>query len=188
MIKVLWITAAIGALILAGCYGQNPVGKPTVKVGKVRESGFLSDYTVLRPGAEGEASLVYWNLSTYKNIIVDPITVWLTPDSDLKDVPPKERQQLADAFHAAMVQELGTDFAIVDKSGPGTMWVRIALTNAAESNPALDTISTYVPQASVASLKYGHYGVGLTCNGRPCRWCADAPFPRWCSPTNNANN
>jgi len=57
------------------------------------------------------------------------------------------RQQLANEFHAAIVKALSKDFAIVKELAPGTMRVRVALTDAKESNPTLDTISTYIPQA-----------------------------------------
>ena len=43
-----------GAVRLAGRAGQNFVGVPTMKVGTVGESEFLSDNSMLRPEAEGE--------------------------------------------------------------------------------------------------------------------------------------
>ncbi len=57
------------------------------------------------------------------------------------------RQQLANEFHAAIVKELSKDFGVVKELAPETMRVRVALTDAKESNPTLDTISTYIPQA-----------------------------------------
>lgn len=137
-------------LLLAGCAGQNPIGEPTVRVDDVTKSGFLKDYGLLKPGGEDEASLVYWNetadFTAYDKVMVEPVTVWLAPESDLKDVSTEERQQLVNEFHAAMVKKLGEDFEIVDEPGPGTMRVRIALTDADQSEPALDTVSTYIPQ------------------------------------------
>ena len=162
------MTPFVCGALLVGCAGQSPVGEPTVKVGTVIESGFLSDNSIeFRLGGEGEATLVYWNetadFAAYKAVIVDPVTIWLAPKSNLTDVPPNERQQLADAFHAAMVQELGKDFRIVKNAGPGTMRVRIALTDAAESNPTLDTISTYIPQARMlqAAVNVGSETAGF---------------------------
>lgn len=144
------VACAAMAILIGGCAGQNPVGEPTVKVGEVNTSGFLADYSILRTGGEEEGTLVYWNpdadFTAYDKVIIDPVTVWLGTESNLKDVAPPERQQLADSFHAAMAQELGKDFEIVTAPGPGTMRVRIALTDARSSNPTLDTISTYIPQ------------------------------------------
>ncbi len=142
---------SVGILILAGCAGQSPTGESTVRVESVKKSGFLEDYSILRKGGEGEASLVYWNrtanFAAYDKVVIDPVTVWLGPNSSLKNVSPKVRQRLANEFHAAIVKELRKDFAIVKELAPGTMRVRVALTDAKESNPTLDTISTYIPQA-----------------------------------------
>ncbi len=143
--------AWFGMLLLAGCAGQSPVAEPTVRIENVKKSGFLEDYSILRKGGEGEASLVYWsqtaNFSAYDKVVIDPVTVWLGPDSSLKNVPPKVRQRLANEFHAAIVKELSKDFGVVKELAPGTMRVRVALTDAKESNPTLDTISTFIPQA-----------------------------------------
>ncbi len=143
--------AFFGMLLLAGCAGQSPTGESTVRVESVKKSGFLEDYSILRKGGEGEASLVYWNrtanFAAYDKVVIDPVTVWLGPNSSLKNVSPKVRQQLANEFHAAIVKELSKDFGIVKELAPGTMRIRVALTDAKESNPTLDTISTYIPQA-----------------------------------------
>ena len=142
--------AFIFAALLAGCESE-----PTKKMVDVNTSGFLADYSILRQGGEGEAALVYWDedadFSAYNNIIIDPVTIWLAKGSALTKVSPQERTQLANEFHAAIHKALSEDFQIVDQPGPGTMRVRVALTDAQKSNPTLDTISTYVPQARLIS-------------------------------------
>ena len=148
---------ALCALMVAGCAGQNPVGAPTTRVEvapeEVMKTGFLKDYSILQKGGEGEANLVYWNptadFSGYHSVIIDPVTVWLGSGSDFNKVPPAERQELANAFYSAAVKKLAEDYKIVSSAGPGVMHLRIALTDAQASNPALDTISTYIPQARV---------------------------------------
>ena len=75
----------------------------------------------------------------------------MNPDSELSEVPADERQELANAFHAALQEALSADFEIVLVPGPNTIRLRVALTEAVASNPALDTISTYVPQARLIS-------------------------------------
>lgn len=145
------LAACVASALLVACAGQNPVGETTVKVDNIKKSGFLEDYSFLRKGGEKEASLVYWNdkakFSNYDKVIVEPVTIWVGPKSDLRKTDLKQRQRLADEFHAALVKELGKDFKIVQQAGPATMRLRVALTDAQESNPALDTISTYIPQA-----------------------------------------
>ncbi len=117
----------------------------------VRSSGFMSDYSMLRRGGEGQAISVYWNdqadFNSYSKMLIEPVTIWANPDSELSEVPAEERQQLANAFHAAMLEALSEDFEIVQVPGPNTIRVRVALTEAVASSPVLDTISTYIPQA-----------------------------------------
>lgn len=141
----------IVAALLSGCAGQQLLGDDTVRVDNVEPSGFLSDYSVLEPGDEGQAALVYWNnavdLSVYDSVLIEPVTIWLGNGSPMNDVDPEERQKLADEFHASIVAALQRAFRITDQPGPRTMRIRVALTDAQESAPVFDTISTYIPQA-----------------------------------------
>lgn len=145
------VMVGLATTALISCAGQSPVGEATTKVESVKQSGFLDDYSKLRKGGKGEAGLVYWNptakLSSYKNVVVDPVTIWLGAGSNLKKVPVKERQALANEFHSAIVKSLEKDYVITNTAGPDTMRVRVALTDVQASSPTLDTISTYIPQA-----------------------------------------
>ncbi len=142
---------AVLTLALAGC----ATDATTTTGDSVRSSGFMSDYSMLRRGGEGEAISVYWNdqadFNSYSKMMIEPVTIWANPDSELSEVPAEERQELANAFHAAMLEALSEDFEIVQVPGPNTIRLRVALTEAVASNPALDTISTYVPQARLIS-------------------------------------
>ncbi len=117
-----------------------------MRMDKGEQSGFLADCSVSREGKEGETNLVYWDegadFKAYDKIVVDSVTSWLAADADLKNASPEERRQLANEFHAAIIKEMEADFKIIDSIEPGTLRVRIALTDAEKSNPALDTIST----------------------------------------------
>ncbi|MDH3668855.1 MAG: DUF3313 domain-containing protein [Paracoccaceae bacterium] len=137
--------------VLAGCESSS-----TTTVGdSVRSTGFLSDYSRLRRGEEGQAISVYWNdtvdFAPYTKMLIEPVTIWATPETELIEVPADERQELANAFHEALVVALKDDFEIVSVRGPNTIRLRVALTEAVASNPVLDTVSTYVPQARLVS-------------------------------------
>ncbi|MCP4577302.1 MAG: DUF3313 domain-containing protein [Deltaproteobacteria bacterium] len=148
--KIKQVVLGIVLVLFVSCAGQNPVGEPTVKVEGVRKSGFLEDYSILQKGGEDGMNLVYVNSKTdfahYDKIIVDPLTIWLSPKSNLSKVLPKERQNLANELHAVIVKEFKKNFQIVNIAGPGTMRFRVALIDVKESDPTLDTISTYIPQ------------------------------------------
>jgi hypothetical protein len=141
-------------LSLAGCETE-----PTATVAdSVRSSGFLSDYSMLRRGKEGQAISVYWNdqadFNSYTKIMIEPVTIWTNPDAELNEVPAEESQELANAFHQVLHDTLSEDFEIVQVPGPNTIRLRVALTEAIASNPVLDTISTYVPQARLVSTVF----------------------------------
>lgn len=158
MIRV-WLSLFL-AVFLGACESQRVIGDSTVRVDGATASGFLSDYSNLRPGRDGQASLVYWNpdadFGVYDALIIEPVTIWLGDDSPMNDVSAEERQKLADEFYAAIVKALEPDYRITNQASPRTMRIRVALTDAQESWPVMDTISTYVPQArllqSVVSL------------------------------------
>jgi len=147
------VLGLVGGMFLAltGCETDA-----TTTVGEsVRSSGFLSDYSMLRRGKEGQAISVYWNeqadFNSYTKIMIEPVTIWANPDAEVNEVPAEERQELANAFHQVLQETLSEDFEIVQVPGPNTIRLRVALTEAVASNPALDTISTYVPQARLVS-------------------------------------
>lgn len=154
------VVAVVAVIAFTGCAAQSPVGEETVRVDTVQPAGFLEDYSILKKGGEGEASLVYWDssvdLGAYDSVVIDPVTIWLASDSALKKASVAERQRLADEFHAALATEIGKQFNVVRSIGPRTLRLRVALTDAQKSNPTLDTISTYIPQArllqSVATI------------------------------------
>ena len=127
----------------------------TQQVKEVTQSGFLGDYSLLQPGAEGEAALVYVNpsanLSAYDKLLIDPVTVWLAPDSNVAEIPVDERQQLANSLHTKLVEALQSDYEIVSSPGAGVMRLSAAITEAEKRMVALDTISTVYPAARVLS-------------------------------------
>jgi hypothetical protein len=142
-----------GGLLLAvsGCETES-----TTSFGEsVRSSGFMSDYSMLRRGKEGQAISVFWNdeadFASYNKILIEPVTIWTNPNAELNEVPADERQELANAFSEVLHETLSEDYEIVSAPGPNTIRLRVALTEAVASSPALDTISTYVPQARTIS-------------------------------------
>lgn len=116
----------------------------------VEKSGFIPGYVKLRPGGDGEALLRYINPAVnwrdYKKIIIDPVTIWREQGAQTEKVSPEDLQQLADYFWLQIREELRNDYEIVYKPGLGVMKLSVAITEAEASNPALDTISSVVPQ------------------------------------------
>ena len=127
----------------------------TQQARRVETSGFLKDYSQLQEGKQGEALLVYINpdadFSAYDKVLLDDVTVWRAVDSNLADAPEEEIEELALGLHEAMVESLKEDYEIVHTAGPGTLRVRVAITEAAKSWVVLDTLTTVVPHTRLIS-------------------------------------
>lgn len=133
-------TLFVLALAGSGCFSAHQFsGAPP--------SGFLGDYSQLRPGREGEALLVYVNtradLSRYDAVLLDPVTIWYVAGGD--DSPPaSEMQPLADHLDAAVRNALRRQLRFVDRPAPGVMRIRLALTEA-EGAPVVANVVSSVP-------------------------------------------
>ncbi|MDD5411948.1 MAG: DUF3313 domain-containing protein [Methylobacter sp.] len=130
----------------------------TKQAGDVKSSGFLTDYSILREGEQGEALKIYINpkyerqsCRTYNKILIEPVTIWANDSNDLAVLSSEDRQTLVNHLHGAIVNELGKYYQIVQTAEPGTLRIRAALTEAEGSWAALDTVSSFVPQLLVMS-------------------------------------
>jgi Protein of unknown function (DUF3313) len=147
-------TMVIGGFALAlaatGCAA-------TRQARSVEPSGFLRDYSQLRPGKEGEALLVYirpgvtW--TKYDKIFLEPVTIWgdAVKTGTLQSVSKEEAQVTADYPDASLRHALSRDYRLVDGPGPGVLRLRVALTEAEGSTVPLDVLSTVVPQLRMLS-------------------------------------
>lgn len=135
----------IGLVVtLCGC----PATKQARTVDKL---GFLKDlYPIMTRGNEdaGESLLIYKNPrvpsippNSYKKILLDPVLVFRGPQSKMGGISQRETQMLADTFYALIYQEVSKDYEMVDKPGPSTLRVQVAVTHLEESWPMLDVIS-----------------------------------------------
>jgi hypothetical protein len=131
-------------------------------------AGFLPDPSLLQPGGPGQAALVYRNatvnFAAYNKVFLDPVTIWTEPDSALNSVPESQRQAAADRFYSDLYNALSKHCQMVTSPAPGTMHLRVALTDATTPNALLNTVAHYAPYGistaySLASLAFNN-GVG----------------------------
>lgn len=142
-------TLALAGLI-AGCAS-------TSQARKVSTSGFLGDYSQLKPGGQGQAQLLFVDpaaeFSAYNAIPMEPIRVYATAeDSALSKVPKEELQDLLNYLDATVREQLAADYKFVNQAVPGAMRLRIALTEAKGAKVGLSAVSSLTP-------------VGLAMNG-----------------------
>ncbi len=125
----------------------------TQQARSAKESGFLGDYSILKEGKKDETLLIYKNPQAdwkkYRKVILDPVTLWIGKDSQLKDVSAEDRQRMADLFWLKLHEALKTDYEMVNSPGPDVMHIQAAITEAETSDPVLDTVSSIVPQLRV---------------------------------------
>jgi hypothetical protein len=151
--RPLLATAAIGvALALVACGATREFGR-----GVPEESGFLRDYSQLKPNPDYPAAKVYirpgvvW--SRYDSVQIDTVTAWTTEEKG--KLSEEERQMLTDTLFKALHDQIGQYIQLADQPGPTTLRLRAALTEAEGANVALRTITTVVPQLRLLSTMAG---------------------------------
>jgi hypothetical protein len=129
--------------------GTKQMAVDASEVGK-----FLPRPELLAPGGPGRADLVYFNpkapLSNYNKIMIDPVTIWAGPNSDLNNVPADQKRALANAAYADIYNALKGHCQMVQTASPGTIQFRFALVDTKEPNAVINTVATYAPYASSA--------------------------------------
>src|SRR5262245_51382512 len=110
----------------------------------VDTSGFLDDYSLLRQGGPGEVALVYRNpeahWTSYDKVLLEPVTLWRSGRKSLDPVPEGDLLRLADDLESAVRRRLGDGFEMVDAPKPGTMRIRLAITEARAADPVVDVL------------------------------------------------
>ena len=101
--------------------------------GGAGHSGFLEDYPQFEPDKDRKGAMIYRmpgkDLKPYNKVMIDPVEIWIAPDSKYKGIKPDEMKVLADAFRQALVEALEPEYPVVSKPGPGVIGIRLAITN-----------------------------------------------------------
>ena len=148
--RAIGLTGTGLALALGGCAATH-------QAREAKPSGFLRDYSQLRPGGKDEALLVYIrpgvNWRRYDKMLIEPVVIWhdAARTGFLQDVPKEEAQVLADYLDASLRESLKKDYTLVERPGPGVLRLRVAITEAEGSTVPLDVASTVIPQMRALS-------------------------------------
>lgn len=98
---------------------------------------FLTDYSLLKPRANDRgAEFVYLapavidKVVTYTGVMVDQPEILVSPDSPYKGAKPENLLAVANSMRDAMNARLvAGHYNVVDKPGPGILYLRLALTD-----------------------------------------------------------
>jgi len=142
---------ALVLLVLTGC-------AVTRQARSVEKSGFLGDYSQLKPGPDGGALLVYKNpasdIKRYDKVLLDPVAIWTKSGSELSELSKEDRTRIVNHLYTLLQMRLAKDYKLVTTPEPGTLRIAVAITDADSSNPTLDTVSTLLPVGlAVSTLK-----------------------------------
>ena len=97
---------------------------------EARQTGFLSDYSKLKPIDDNRMNFTSPEVASYRSFIIDPVEFSIPPEK-LSD---KDRQDVAQHFQSKLTEVLQKrGLTVADQPGPGVARLRIALTGVAES-------------------------------------------------------
>ena len=108
-------------------------------------SGFLSSYDDLFPDDQADGVLLYiaegTDFSTYDKIIVNAIEIWYDPHSAYQGIRPEELAEITGSARDLTIQHLAKSVAVVERPGPNTVLLNLALTNVFAKRPHRRVIS-----------------------------------------------
>ena len=159
LFKILSI-AVISMCLAVGCAAQRMDVK--------NYSGFLGDYSKLQEGPEGGVAQRYItpgvDLKQYNNVMMDQVRFYFKDDAEDKGIDADQMKELADSFHKAVIEALGSAYPLVAKPGPNVMRLRVAITDMELPNRGINAISTILPVGlAISTVKSGVTGKGTGC-------------------------
>ena len=96
-------------------------------------SGFLVDYSQLKPGPKGGVAKVYRkdgvDYKKYSKIMMDHVVFYFKDDAAEKGIDPLEMAELSHKFHKQVQAALQGHYPLVEEPGPDVMRLRVAITN-----------------------------------------------------------
>ena len=122
------------------------------KVEPINFSGFLTDYTSLRPSPDDSGAWSYRkpgvNFKEYTHIILDPLVIWPSQHSEYGGLDALTAWKLALGFQESMTRALAGGYVIVKDPGPGVLRLRAALTDVLLERPRVSTPDQILPLAN----------------------------------------
>lgn len=120
---------ALPLVVFAGC-GRLVSDPSSVQPG--RPSGFLQDYSRLRPCQSAPGELAYLNKSkhptVYSMVMVDPVEIYLQDGADTSYLSSAELREIAAQLTDYLKDSLSESYKLVTHKGFGVLRVRAAIT------------------------------------------------------------
>ena len=122
--------AALILLSFAGCS----------TIGETEKAGFLSDYSKLEEGPDGQPYYNAGKTGQYSKFMVDPVVLLFDPEDS--PFTREELQELQEYFHAAVTDRLSENdgYEAYAQPGPGVARIRIGITDVEKTVGALNVL------------------------------------------------
>jgi hypothetical protein len=123
---------ALPLALVCGCSKPVATGVKRMPAGQ-EYSGFLSDYSKLKPNPNFENTVSFVrddpakNIHKYVAVIVDPVELYVATNADPSAIPDRGRAALADYFQTAITKAVEDAFPVVKEPGPLVLRLRSAL-------------------------------------------------------------
>ncbi len=140
--KKIILSLLVSGALLTGCASN--------KITEENYSGFLNDYSNLKPDKQDPGRLGYLEPNVdwqqYNSIMIDKVVV-ITPDGQQK-TDSKLLVAIADKYQELLKQKLSKNFNLVDNAGAGTIRFQAAITSVFTSYDDMKGYQ-YIPVAAV---------------------------------------
>ena len=129
------VACAIAVMFALGACATDDTMKPSF-------SGFLGDYSQLKPDPEFDDALRWANpnmsLAGYSSFIVDPVIVQFAHSDEGTALSPDELKELTDHFRSEAITALSEKYKVVNEPGSGVLRIRVAITSIETTTPILN--------------------------------------------------
>jgi len=156
---------------------------------KFHASGFLSDYSILKPHPTDKGSFAYTNpkkdLSNYSRFYVQHVAVFFSETSDKKEVDPTKINELSEYMRNQIIHALEDKYTLVGfgQRQPGTLAIGIAITDlkpAAEKSGGASMEFKLVDYSTDELIMAGIITQTLSGNSGQSQWTPTrALFEKW---------
>ena len=96
-------------------------------------SGFIENMPALTQDPDRAGAMIWEkpgvNRADYTRVQIEPITIFISPDSEYQGLSADELKSLADGFREAVTKALEPEVPVVSQGGAGVLYVRAAITN-----------------------------------------------------------
>lgn len=97
------------------------------------DSKFIENMPQLAKDPERAGAMIWTkpdlNRAAYTRVMIEPITIFISPSSEYQDLDANELKAIADGFSETLTRTLEPEIAVLNTAGPGVVYMRAALTN-----------------------------------------------------------